>query len=925
MATILEVITRFLGDTKDVDAKIDTTEKKATTVGDRISGAVGKGAKLVAGAAAIGFGIATKGLLELESAQANFRSETGATAEEAEKAGLAINGMFRKNVQPMHEIGQALTDVTTKMGLTGDQAASTTQDFLTFARATKQDAVTAVDAFDNILDAWGLTAADAVGIMDKLVVSHARYGTSITGMQDGLARLAPQLRGLNLGLDDGIGLLNLFATKGLDASAAQRALNTAIQKLPPGTSLTDFITQLTAIEDPAERAAKASEVFGAMAGPKMANALVPGIKGLSDFEVTATDAAGATKRSAKVLDDEIGGRITRAVHDLTGALIGAGKEFGPVLTGLAGLGSLAGALGVDKLVTGLGKKLVSGLTAVGKQAGSALGDGLQSVWSGAGGTVIGNNIASRIENIMDPTKSTIIGNAWRGAASKAATVYLSALIFQDTVVAAIGARFGTTFGTASGTAAGIAFKLAFVAGVALIADAALPVVQKAGRDINRAIFGEGGGPLAGVGEWSRSLHWPFGPVGAPDWARIGAEVKEGGTTTGTAVLDGIMGAVGNVGGKVTTEIADGLASGKYVVVNGALVLATEAGAALDKGLTEGADRAKVNVQGVLTAILTAFQQFRSDLSKGAQAAADAMFDPAIKAAQLAETKLAIAEQTRIINDKKSTKDQVREATNRRLELQKTLFLQISDLTTYGTDAQKISAIKAALASKEVARAYRNGTPEQKAAIDLWRTTMNGKLTELQEQAKTGGAKATTDFASGEKSPAALGTVDRAADAVANAGKPDPPDTGPGSWFNSAVHAVGQWISGMLSQLGNVEKASGAVAARAHRNLAFSDPPPGPLHNIRQSGQHAAQEWFGGFTDELPRLGQGVAEQVRRFGLMNGTLGVEAQGGLHLYHHLLAEPGALPAGTTAAEIERLLNEGTDATGLLYQFRHAAGTR
>jgi phage-related minor tail protein len=82
--------------------------------------------------------------------------------------------MAGRNIQPLAEIGKTAAKVHTDLGLVGDEADRETEAFLRFARATKQDAAGAVVAFDDILDSWGLTAKDAQGIMDKLIVSHQR-------------------------------------------------------------------------------------------------------------------------------------------------------------------------------------------------------------------------------------------------------------------------------------------------------------------------------------------------------------------------------------------------------------------------------------------------------------------------------------------------------------------------------------------------------------------------------------------------------------------------------------------------------------------------------------------------------------------------------------------------------------------------------
>jgi hypothetical protein len=519
--------------------------------GKAFSSGLSAGLKVVGVVATAGFALATKGLIELEDVTADYRRETGATGSEAAKAGDAINKMAGKNIQPMHEIGSALAAVHTQMGLTDTAAESMTAQFLKFGRATGQEATQAVKSFDGILDAWGLTAKDATRIMDLLIASHQKYGGSIEANQEALRAMAPQLKALNLTIDDGVGLLNLFASSGLDASAAQRALNTAISKLPPGTTLQDFIAHLATITDDGQRAQEAMTVFGTRAGAGLANAIKPGVASLDAFKLKTEQYTDATDRAADAANDTFGTKVQLAIKGFGSAMNSAFKDAGPLLTGLGALSSVGATLGVDTLLKKLAPRVIDGMKAIGTRAGDALGDGMSQVWSGAGGTVIGNNIASRIENIMDPTKATVIGNAWRGAASKAATVYLSALVFQDTVIAAIGSKFGTTLGTAAGTAAGIAFRLGFVAGVVLIADQALPIAKDLGKKLNEAIFGPSKGP-----GFLDTLDWPLGNKNPPDWAVQAGLAKKQAAQVGTATIDGVAGAIQSAAGKVGDALAE---------------------------------------------------------------------------------------------------------------------------------------------------------------------------------------------------------------------------------------------------------------------------------------------------------------------------------------------------------------------------------
>ena len=140
-----------------------------------------------------GLSLAANGALEMEERAARFRAETGASAEEAHHFSDAVNAAAGSSLLSTDDIAASATRIRTDLGLTGAAAETTLGSFLRYERATGQGA-DAVLAFDDILDAWNLTAADTGAIMDTLVAGHQTCGGSISESQDLLARPLPSSR-----------------------------------------------------------------------------------------------------------------------------------------------------------------------------------------------------------------------------------------------------------------------------------------------------------------------------------------------------------------------------------------------------------------------------------------------------------------------------------------------------------------------------------------------------------------------------------------------------------------------------------------------------------------------------------------------------------------------------------------------------------
>ncbi len=353
MASIADLFFTFRGD--DRQLRLDASkagEGAGQTLGQRMSsgmkttfkaGLVGVGA---AGGAL--FGVAAKGGAELTETIAKYRAETGATAAEAEAAQASIGKLYRNNTAGFATLGDVLTRVHNDLGLTGEAAETAAQKVLDYAKVTGQDAVAAVGTLDDLTDTFNLTSAEQADVLDKLVVSHQRYGGSVESNQQALIDLAPALRAANLSYDDGIGLLNLFEKSGIDAAAAPAALTKALQKVKSPAELQRLIADIQATQDPFERATKASDLFGAKAGVKLAAALAAGTGGLGEFAISADEAGGAVEKASDVIDASPYNQLQLALRKVTGGLAELGTKFGPVVLGFSQLG---------------GPKLIGGLTA----------------------------------------------------------------------------------------------------------------------------------------------------------------------------------------------------------------------------------------------------------------------------------------------------------------------------------------------------------------------------------------------------------------------------------------------------------------------------------------------------------------------------------------------------------------------------------
>ena len=136
------------------------------------------------------------------------------------------------------------------------------------------------------------------------------------------------------------------------------------KKVKSPAELQTLIDQISATEDPFKRAQLASDLFGAKAGPKLAQALAQGKIG--DFRVSLDEAAGATTRAADTIQAGFGNQAQMVIKNFGGALAEIGTNFGPLILGF---GALVPAL--TPIITTAGTAL-GGLLAAAVPIGMAL-------------------------------------------------------------------------------------------------------------------------------------------------------------------------------------------------------------------------------------------------------------------------------------------------------------------------------------------------------------------------------------------------------------------------------------------------------------------------------------------------------------------------------------------------------------------------
>ena len=120
---------------------------------------------------------------------------------------LSVQGKVR---QSQGEIAEAVGELNTRLGLTGQELQDFTTKYLKFASVTGQNGKQAIEDNIKMFNIWGVSITDQAEYLDKLAVAGQKTGISVSNLTNMLQQNAPVLQELGFSLDDSIALLSNF-------------------------------------------------------------------------------------------------------------------------------------------------------------------------------------------------------------------------------------------------------------------------------------------------------------------------------------------------------------------------------------------------------------------------------------------------------------------------------------------------------------------------------------------------------------------------------------------------------------------------------------------------------------------------------------------------------------------------------------------
>lgn len=442
VAAVVKLIDQFTDPSKEVNTAARNVEKRFDEVAKTFKNAgavfdsVGSSMTKNVTAPIMAVGTASMAAFsEVDNAADIIIKKTGAAGEAADGFQKVFENVATNVPADMEDVGKAVGELNTRLGLTGEPLEKATEQFLKFAELNGTDVESSIQTVTRAMGDAGIAAEDYGKILDQMNVAGQMSGISMDKLAENLAKYGAPMRALGIDTETSMAMFAGWEKAGVNTEIAFSGMKKAISNWgkegkDAGVEFSKTMQAIKEAPDISAATAMAIEAFGSKAGPDLADAIKGGrfevdeyVKALQNaggsvsetFEgtVDGVDSFKTVANAMKLALAELGGEISTAIGPYLDRFTDKVKKVTQWFKGLddatkknilkfGAMAAAAGPLlmgigkvttGVDGMISNFGK--ISGLLT--KLSGGATGfKALSAVMTGPVGVAIAAVVAGAV-------------------------------------------------------------------------------------------------------------------------------------------------------------------------------------------------------------------------------------------------------------------------------------------------------------------------------------------------------------------------------------------------------------------------------------------------------------------------------------------------------------------------------------------------
>lgn len=403
-----------------VGGKLKGVGDKMTDIGDKMTKFGAQYTATVTTPIVAGGKKALDAFNEVDGAMDTLIKKTGATGPALEEMEGIVANIATEIPIAFDTAGEAVGEISTRFGLTGEALESLSKQFIEFAELNDTDVSSSIDGVQKGLAAFGLEADHADELLDSLNATVQKYGVNVDSLTSGLVQNGTAFQEMGLTIEQSVDLMGQLETSGANSETVMNGLRKALKNatadgIPMNEALADLQNTIENGTDSMDGLTASYDLFG-KSGDQIYGAVKNGTLDFRDLADTLEDTSGSVddtyeatldgadkmqtamnsvKLALADVGESIGETLAPMLEDLSeklkevkewwGTLSDEQKQFiikaamvvaaiGPIIMVIGTLISSVGSItsGIGGLVGNIGK-LISGFSGAGGAAASAGG------------------------------------------------------------------------------------------------------------------------------------------------------------------------------------------------------------------------------------------------------------------------------------------------------------------------------------------------------------------------------------------------------------------------------------------------------------------------------------------------------------------------------------------------------------------------